>query len=81
MPNSYCKTLGAFFRLVGVDTMNLCIYAFFKMVYESFCRNPFSITTKFFMRNFAKLAVIVFVTYLLQENKINTEKFERLKIF
>ena len=33
------------------------------------------------MRNFAKLAVIVFVIYLLQENKINTEKFERLKIF
>lgn len=51
------------------------------MVYGSFCRNPFSITTKFFMRNFAKLAVIVFVIYLLQENKINTEKFERLKIF
>ena len=41
------------------------------MVYGSFCRNPFSITTKFFMRNFA---VVVFVIYLLQENKKKIRK-------
>lgn len=51
------------------------------MVHGSLRRNPFSIKTTFFMRNFAKVTLVVFVISLLKENEIITERLKPSQIF